>query len=167
MIHPKSLQQRLAVFVLLPVALLLIGMGSAGFIYSRNSMLAQWRETAILKLQRAAHRVDMRLDRIKKWIGALDEAGESQDPELVYSWIVDQLKKAEGVSRVNLTWTNDKAETMEVPKNYGHMGKIRARRCLPPWWTHEDISQAGKRGSERVSHRGNRRCTVVIASEYL
>ena len=128
MIHPKSLQQRLAVFVLLPVALLLIGMGSAGFIYSRNSMLAQWRETAILKLQRAAHRVDMRLDRIKKWIGALDEAGESQDPELVYSWIVDQLKKAEGVSRVNLTWTNDKAETMEVPKNYGHMGKIRARR---------------------------------------
>jgi len=128
MIRPKSLQQRLAVFVLLPVALLLIGMGFAGFIYSRNSMLAQWRETAILKLQRAAHRVDMRLDRIKKWIGALDEAGESQDPELVYSWVVDQLEKTEGVSRVKLTWTGDKAETMEVPKNLGHMGKIRARR---------------------------------------
>jgi sigma-B regulation protein RsbU (phosphoserine phosphatase) len=128
MIRPKSLQQRLAIFVLLPVALLLIGIGFAGFIYSKNSMLAQWRETAILKLQRAAHGVDMRLDLIKKLMEALDEAGEEQDPEFVYSWIVHQLKKAEGVSRVDLTWTNDKAEPMEIPRNFGRMGKIGARR---------------------------------------
>ena len=44
MILPKSLQQRLAIFVLLPVALLLIGMGFVGFIYARNNLLAQWRD---------------------------------------------------------------------------------------------------------------------------
>ena len=46
MIRPKSLQQRIVIFVLLPVALLLVVMGFAGFIYARNSMLAQWREAA-------------------------------------------------------------------------------------------------------------------------
>lgn len=127
MIRPKSLQQRLTIFVLFPVALLLIGMGFAGFIYARNSLLGQWREAAILKLQRAAHRVDMRLDRVKKWIEVLDEAGESQDPELVYSWVVDRLKRAEGVSRVDLIWTNEKAESREASKNFRLMEQIPTR----------------------------------------
>ena len=72
MIRPKSLQQRLAIFVLFPVALLLIGMGFAGFIYARNRLLAQWKEAAILKLQQASNSVDMRLDRTKKWIRVQD-----------------------------------------------------------------------------------------------
>ena len=127
MIRPKSLQQRLTIFVLFPVALLLIGMGFAGFIYARNSLLGQWREAAILKLQRAAHRVDMRLDRVKKWIEVLDEAGESQDPELVYSWVVERLKRAEGVSRVDLIWTNEKAESREASKNFRLMEQIPTR----------------------------------------
>jgi len=127
MIRPKSLQQRLTIFVLFPVALLLIGMGFAGFIYARNSLLGQWREAAILKLQRAAHRVDMRLDRVKKWIEVLDEAGESQDPELVYSWVVDRLKRAEGVSRVDLIWINEKAESREASKNFRLMEQIPTR----------------------------------------
>jgi sigma-B regulation protein RsbU (phosphoserine phosphatase) len=127
MIRPKSLQQRLAIFVLFPVALLLLGMGFAGFIYARNSLLAQWREAAILKLQRAAHSVDMRLDRTKKWIGMLDEAGESQDPDHVYSWVVDQLKKSEDVSRVNLTWIDNGAELSGGPNDFRVMDKMRAR----------------------------------------
>jgi sigma-B regulation protein RsbU (phosphoserine phosphatase) len=127
MIRPKSLQQRLAIFVLFPVALLLIGMGFVGFIYARNSLLAQWNEAAILRLQRAAHSVDMRLDRVKKWIKMLDGAGESQDPELVYSWIVDQLKKSEGVSRVELNWNDNKAESSGASNQFRSMGQMRAR----------------------------------------
>ncbi len=127
MIRPKSLQQRLAIFVLFPVALLLLGMGFAGFIYARNSLLNQWREAAILKLQRAAHSVDMRLDYTKKWIGVLDEAGGSHDPELVYSWVVDQLRKADDVSRVDLAWINEKAQAMEASNNLGHMDQMPAR----------------------------------------
>ena len=127
MIRPKSLQQRLAIFVLFPVALLLISMGFAGFIYARNSLLDQWNEAAILRLQRAAHSVDMRLDRAKKWIKMLDGAGESQDPELVYSWIVDQLKKSEGVSRVKLTWSDNKTESSGASNQFRSMDQMRAR----------------------------------------
>jgi sigma-B regulation protein RsbU (phosphoserine phosphatase) len=127
MIRPKSLQQRLAIFVLFPVSLLLIGMGFAGFIYARNSLLAQWNEAAILKMQRAAHSVDMRLDRTKKWIKMLDGAGESQDPDLVYSWIVDQLKKSEGVSRVKLTWSDNKAESSGASNQFRSMDQMRGR----------------------------------------
>lgn len=54
MLKIRSLQQRLVLFLLLPVAALLLGMGIIGFIYARNSLLSQWREAAILKLQRAA-----------------------------------------------------------------------------------------------------------------
>ncbi|MGD8801029.1 MAG: SpoIIE family protein phosphatase [Desulfobacterales bacterium] len=127
MISPKSLQQRLAFFVLFPVAVLLIGMGFAGFIYARNSLLAQWKEAAILKLQRAAHSVDMRLDRTKKWIGMLDEAAGSQDPDHVYSWVVGQLQKSEGVSRVDLTWIDKGVESSGASKDFRPMTQMRSR----------------------------------------
>jgi sigma-B regulation protein RsbU (phosphoserine phosphatase) len=127
MIHPKSLQQRVAIFVLFPVALLLLGMGFAGFIYARNSLLAQWRETAFLKLQRAAHGVDMRLDRIRKWIGVLDVAGGSQDPDHVYNWVVGQLKKTEGVSRVDLTWSDEQAGAPDASSRFRQMDQMRAQ----------------------------------------
>ncbi|MGD8268090.1 MAG: SpoIIE family protein phosphatase [Desulfobacterales bacterium] len=68
MIKVRTLQQRFVVYMLLPVALLLIIMGSVGFIFARRALIAQWEEAAILKLQRAAHHVDMRLARPKAWI---------------------------------------------------------------------------------------------------
>ena len=49
MIRPKSLQQRLSLFLILPLALLLIGMGIAGFIYARDALLSQWQEAAVLR----------------------------------------------------------------------------------------------------------------------
>jgi sigma-B regulation protein RsbU (phosphoserine phosphatase) len=127
MIRPKSLQQRLTIFVLVPVGLLLLIMGFTGFIYARNSLLAQWKEAAILKLQRAAHSVDMRLDRTKNWIGMLDAAGGSQNPDHLYSWIVDQLKKADGVARVNMTWVDKGAEPSGAPDDFRMMNPMRGR----------------------------------------
>ena len=68
MLRPKSQQQRPAIFVLLPVALLLVVIGFVGFIYARNSLIDRWGEGANLKLQRTADRADMRLERDKDWI---------------------------------------------------------------------------------------------------
>ena len=112
MIRPKSLQQRLSLFMILPVALLLIGMGMAGFIYGSDALLSQWQEAAVSKLQRGAHQVDMHLSRIKNWIHSLDEAAESSHPEIIFQWVVDQLKPQEGVVRVDLTWQNNTANDM-------------------------------------------------------
>jgi len=101
----RGLQQRLAIFMFLPVAVLLIGMGLAGFIYARNSLLAEWSEAATLKLQRTAHEVDMRLSRAKEWLKMFHTTGD--DPYAVYyhDLIIEQLQKVEGVVRVNLNWT--------------------------------------------------------------
>ena len=103
MIKVKSLQQRLMLFLLLPVAALLVGMGIVGFIYARNTLLTEWREAAILQLQRAAHDVDMRLNVVKGWALLYHQAGSEHYSEHTHDWIIEQLRQLEGVERVTLT----------------------------------------------------------------
>ena len=102
MFRLKSIQQRLAIYMLLPVFLLLIGMGVAGYSYARNSLFSQWREAAILKLQRAAHNVDMKLSLTMEWIRMFQQARQSSEHHLKHEWIIKQLKQLKGVVRVNL-----------------------------------------------------------------
>jgi sigma-B regulation protein RsbU (phosphoserine phosphatase) len=126
MIQPKSLQQRLSLFLFLPVTLLLFGMGIVGFIYARNSLLDQWREAAILKMQRAAHNADMRLGRIKERLRLFHETAGSRYPEVINLWLVEQLQALEGVARVNLTWENEESgnQTNFTPlRSMGRMGR--------------------------------------------
>jgi sigma-B regulation protein RsbU (phosphoserine phosphatase) len=104
MLKLRGLQQRLAIFMFLPVTLLLIGMGVAGFIYARNSLLAQWGEAANLKLQRAAHEVDMRLSRAKEWLKMFHTTGDNPYVPYYHDLILEQLHGLEGVVRVNVKW---------------------------------------------------------------
>lgn len=103
MIKVKSLQQRLMLFLLLPVAALLVAMGIMGFVYARNSLLTEWREAAILKLQRAAHDVDMRLNRPKEWLEMYNKTAGEHFDQHTQEWILAQLKELEGVERVSFT----------------------------------------------------------------
>jgi len=50
----KSLNQRLSIFLLLPLAALLFLMGFVGFFYAIEVLLHQWREASVLKLGRDA-----------------------------------------------------------------------------------------------------------------
>ena len=102
MLKIKSLQQRLMLFLFLPVAALLIGMGIIGFVYARNTLLTQWREAAVLKLQRAAHEVDMRLERPLKWLEMYNNTGGEHFDEHTQEWILEQLRQLEGVEKVKL-----------------------------------------------------------------
>jgi len=106
MIHPKSLQQRLTLFLILPVAFLLILMGITGFIYARNLLLSQWREASVLKLQRAAHQVDMRLARVKDWMRIFHQPSSSPEIDELHELAIEQLKQQEAVDHVNLAWNN-------------------------------------------------------------
>ena len=125
MFRPRSLQQRLSLFMILPIALLLTGIGIAGYIYVRDILLSQWQEAAVLKLERAAHQVDMHLDRIKGWIRSLDKAAaDDSDPETIYRWVVEQLKAQQGVVWVDLTWElNTSNNSMRM-----HPGFFRHKR---------------------------------------
>lgn len=99
---PRTLQQRLSFFVLLPVAVLLIGMGTAGFFYARTKLLDQWGEAAMLRLERAAHQVDMRLNMPKIWLDLYQRTSEKPYAGWIQDDIIIQLKAVEGVSRVVL-----------------------------------------------------------------
>ncbi|MCG6905388.1 MAG: SpoIIE family protein phosphatase [Desulfobacteraceae bacterium] len=108
--QPRSLRQRLVLFVLLPVAVLLFLMGLVGFVFARNSLLTQWQEAAVLKLQRAAHRVDMRLVAPKEWLGIFASTLGLPSASTVQQMIIERLQTMEGVAYVNLVWEDPAPE---------------------------------------------------------
>jgi len=73
----------------------------------------QWREASILKLQRAAHQVDMRLERVKEWIRVFNQTPVGQDTA-AHELTIEQLKKQDGVDQVHLTWKKN-AEPANSP----------------------------------------------------
>jgi class 3 adenylate cyclase len=98
----NKLQQRLFFFLLLPVALLLFLAGFLGFIFARNNMLDQWREAATLKLQRAAHHIDMRLNQRIFWIEMFQKTGDLHHEGSYQEWILERIRELDGVVNVNL-----------------------------------------------------------------
>ena len=134
----KTLNQRLTLFLLLPVALLLILTGVAGYILARKVLLDEWKEAAVLKLQRAAHYIDMRLNRPTELINMFHSTGEYQgDPAEIQQWLLVRLRAVEGVSNVELEWTGDKSESMTMGmRGFRMMGAGRMMR-----FHHGTISQ--------------------------
>jgi adenylate cyclase len=106
----KTLQQRLALLLLLPVALLLFFTGFFGFIYVRGIMLDQWREAAILKLERAAHHIDMRLNRPIELMEIFHTTAGNQNRYAAQEWVLKQLQELEGVIKVNQYWLDDNGQ---------------------------------------------------------
>ena len=121
----KSLNQRLALFLLLPVALLLFLMGFVGFIFARNVLLDEWKEASVLRLQRAAHFIDMRLTRPIEVINMFHNTGEYQGDLAIQAWLLDQLRAMDGVSRVDLEWRDAASESMPMGPGVPMMGRGR------------------------------------------
>src|SRR4030042_1475075 len=109
MLRIKSLQKSLIIFLLLPVAVFLVGMGLVGYFYIRDSLFKEWQEAAILRLERAAHTMDMLLSEPLQWIQALAKTGGGRQGAENRQWILKQLQDHPGVSRVELTWQGQAA----------------------------------------------------------
>lgn len=129
----KSLQQRLNLLVLLPAGLLLLLTGVFGFIYMSGALLDEWQDASIVKLQRAAHQIDMRLSRITNWIQMFHKTSDSRGGPLIQEWMLDQLRGLKGVTRVELKWKdNDRPQSMPMPmsmhRGAGAMGGGRMMR---------------------------------------
>ncbi len=122
LITPKSLQQRLSFFVLLPVAALLLSMGAAGFFYARAKLLDQWGEAAMLRLERAAHQVDMRLNMPKIWLELYQRTSEKPYAGWVQDDIIEQLKAVDGVSRVVLNRVRNPVSSADSTPHYATPG---------------------------------------------
>ncbi len=99
-----KLQKKAALFLILPTFLVLTGMGIMGFYLVRGALLDQWKETALEKLQRSAHSVDMRLMQPKGLLKFLHEDSSFKSAVKNHDIIIEQLQALEGVVQVNHEW---------------------------------------------------------------
>ena len=107
-LQPRSLQQRTLFFILIPTFLLLAGMSFAGFIFIRGVLLNQWGETAIAKLQRTAHQIDMRLRSPKDFLALLDGGNNGSINRQLLGVVLEKIEGLEGVAGVELDWAGKK-----------------------------------------------------------
>ena len=99
--RPKTLQQRIIIFILTPVFFILAGMGWISYLYARNAIIKQWSETAIANLQRSAHMIDMRLSKPKDLLLMLKDSYNKDQSLTIQAFMMEQLRKMEGVVEVN------------------------------------------------------------------
>jgi adenylate cyclase len=107
-----GLKHRLILFLLLPVAIMLSVTGYLVFVLAKETMMEEWKESSILKLQRAAHHIDMRLDKPTEWIEMFHKVGGQSVNDDVQQVILAHLRGLEGVTAVDLQWTD---RTRELP----------------------------------------------------
>lgn len=100
----KSLQWGMILFLLVPVALLLLVIGTLGFFFVREILFDEWKEASILKLEAAAHQLDMRLSKPRDWIEMFNETGNGRGDYAIQDWILPGLRNLEGVASVDLKW---------------------------------------------------------------
>jgi phosphoserine phosphatase RsbU/P len=102
--QPRSLRQRTLFFILAPTLLLLISLSVGGFLFVQNILLDQWGETAVAKLQRTAHYIDMELRRPKDLLLLLRSTDNAEVTQQIFTQILQQIKELDGVVGVNVEW---------------------------------------------------------------
>ena len=105
MLRLTSLRQRLYLWLLLPVAVLLSGLSVAGFYFARNEMARQWRTSALFGLERVAHEIDMRLEHPVEAVQVVNQMALERPLEAA-DWPV-LLSKMPGVAKVEMSLDPD------------------------------------------------------------
>jgi len=111
----KTLRQKTLILVLIPTFFFLTAIGWGGFLFAKKSLLMQWSETAVANLQRAAHHMDMRLDRPKDLLQRLQYSSGVGMAHMSLQYTLEQLKGLEGVREVEVQWPNSQLGTPGMP----------------------------------------------------
>ena len=132
-----SLKQRLILFLLFPVAIMLTVTGYLVFVLAKKTMMEEWKESSILKLQRAAHHIDMRLDKPTEWIEMFHKVGGQSATVAVQELILAHLRGLEGVTEVDLQWTARTREPSSTDQPAGiqkmtHIHGASVAQVAPP-----------------------------------
>ena len=129
--------QRLMVLLVVPVTLFLMILGVFGYRFIQGILFKEWQEIAILRLERAAHQMDMKLHEQMEWMEAFARAGKDSQGAEIQRWLLHQIKSQAGVTHVGLNWEKA-ADTGEV-KPAGHRSagmspsSIFIRRTTKQW----------------------------------
>ena len=134
-LQPRTLQQRNMLFLILPTLLVLLVMGVSSLLLVRNALLSQWEQTAIARMQSAAHEVDMRLLRPKRLLMLFQEQAGEQFNRNLSQFLLNQLKNIEGVVQVDMVWNDETGSPGSAlaasPSQMGHMGGRIFRKMKP------------------------------------
>jgi sigma-B regulation protein RsbU (phosphoserine phosphatase) len=154
--QPRSLQQRTLAFILAPTFLLLITLSVGGFVFVRDMLLRQWGETAVVKLQRTAHHVDMQLRQPKDLLLLLQSSDDAEANRKIFDYIIKRIKELDGVVGVNVEWpkkayAKGTAPRMEVASSMDMM--------------HRNLLEPFEVGKPSYNSRLNNR-TVSLVSEF-
>ena len=117
----KTLQGKLIVFLLIPVFLTILAGGVASFIYTRAVMLNQWNETAVLKLQRAAHDLEMRISKPIDFVNIFYKTKPEDNILRSQKKLVQYIAEMDGVVRVGFTYI--KPVKTSSSENMGSMSR--------------------------------------------
>jgi sigma-B regulation protein RsbU (phosphoserine phosphatase) len=155
--HPRSLQQRTLFFILAPTLLLLVTLSVGGFVFVRSILLDQWGETAVVKLQRTAHLIDMELRRPKELLSLLQSSDDTDVNRQISTHILGQIEELEGVVGVNVEWP----ESDFSRKKMSGMAMNPAMEMMPQYRL-----ERFEVGSPRYDSKLNNR-TVSLISEFI
>ena len=90
--------------LVVPLTLFLLVIGLFGYRFIQGLLFKEWQEIAILRLERAAHQMDMRLHGQMQWMESFARAGQDPQGKEIQGWLLQQIKSQPGVTQVNLTW---------------------------------------------------------------
>jgi adenylate cyclase len=100
----KTLQRRLTVLLVIPLTLFLLGFGFFGYRFIQGILFKEWQEVAMLRLQRAAHQMDLKLEEEIQWMVAFAQAGQDSHGQDIQRWLLQQIQSLPWISGVRLTW---------------------------------------------------------------
>lgn len=112
-----SLQKRFVLFLLLPVTLILVVIGVASFLYAREYLLNEWVASAQLRLGKAAHDIEMRLDEKRNFVDLIADAANRSGGALTQDFLVEKLSRQEGVHLVEV-WPGLSGEDKSLTGRY-------------------------------------------------
>ena len=122
-LSPKSLQERVVVYILVPVFIILAAVGTIGYFSVKNVLLKQWGETAIANLERTANHIDMQLRQPKFLLMLLQDNMKIDDNREDQAFIIERLRAIEGVVHVDAVWPKTRDATFEKSDKAGHGGQ--------------------------------------------
>ncbi len=97
-----SLQRRFIVLLLVPVTLILVVTGIAGFFFARKFLLEQWSDSVRLRLDRSAHQISMKLNEKLRVIDLISKAQDIPSRAVTQAFLIQQLIAQDGVLFVDI-----------------------------------------------------------------
>jgi HAMP domain-containing protein len=118
----KTLQGRLILLLLVPIFLTIFAGGVVSFIYTRNLMLNQWNESAVLKLQRAAHNLEMQILKPIELLNIFYLSTYFKNTMKFEKQLIKSLSALKGVVKVTVTHLKQNKRNGSGPNFSMYMG---------------------------------------------